>query len=353
LYHNDKGQGFTLVPNTNLPPAFFSGAQWADFDKDGFPDVFVHGINITNTISSGLFRNLGGSGRFQKVSLPRILSAGGLGFAAWGDFNGDSWLDLVVTGGQAGLGGLGTAVGINNNGTSFTAINATNAGLPLVTLSDVLVGDFDNDNLPDVAITGVTVPVPVTNVAGVFTSNGGGTFTSAFTYNVSATGYNFELDLLCGDIDNDLRLDLMLIQDGTNATFFKNTGVVGTTPPPPTNVRASYVGSTLSITWNAPSGVTRAFTYNVGVSHGGAGIIPGATFALSALSLVDGTRQVAQLGNAYANTFLTLYNVTLTPPIIVGVQTVDAAYRGSTFAFVSSGNVLLPGWVLFVRLFFI
>jgi tetratricopeptide (TPR) repeat protein len=79
-----------------------SGLAWGDFDNDGNEDLFV--VSAGGSLNqpadqrapSLLFRNLG-NGTFQKVdSFPdtRIIGMG----AAWGDYNNDGWLDLVVTG---------------------------------------------------------------------------------------------------------------------------------------------------------------------------------------------------------------------------------------------------------------
>lgn len=70
---------------------FGMGAYWADFDGDGFPDVF-----LTNYGRDQLFQNLG-DGTFRELAarpgddLPSWSTA-----ACWSDLNGDGWLDLFV-----------------------------------------------------------------------------------------------------------------------------------------------------------------------------------------------------------------------------------------------------------------
>lgn len=90
-------------PRTSqLPEDMGSGAAWGDFDNDGDDDLFLVsagaalGTPPAARPASRLYENLG-SGRFQPVAeFPdtRILGMG----AAWGDADGDGWLDLVVTG---------------------------------------------------------------------------------------------------------------------------------------------------------------------------------------------------------------------------------------------------------------
>ncbi len=79
-----------------------SGVAWGDFDNDGLDDLFVVSgggsldLPPSQRAPSVLYRNLG-DGRFEKVQDFPDLRILGMG-AAWGDYNNDGWLDLVVTG---------------------------------------------------------------------------------------------------------------------------------------------------------------------------------------------------------------------------------------------------------------
>jgi hypothetical protein len=87
---------------SQLPEDMGPGAAWGDFDNDGDEDVFL--VSAGGPLSSApadraaseLHENTGG-GRFRQVAdFPdtRILGTG----AAWGDVDGDGWIDLAVTG---------------------------------------------------------------------------------------------------------------------------------------------------------------------------------------------------------------------------------------------------------------
>jgi len=87
---------------SQLPEDMGSGVAWGDFDNDGLDDLFVVSgggslaLPASQLAPSLLYHNLG-DGRFEKVQDFPDLRIVGMG-AAWGDYNNDGWLDLVVTG---------------------------------------------------------------------------------------------------------------------------------------------------------------------------------------------------------------------------------------------------------------
>lgn len=93
---------FQGARTSQLPEDMGSGVAWGDFDNDGLDDLFVvsGGGSLDSPPSqlapSVLYHNLG-DGRFEKVQDFPDLRIHGMG-AAWGDYNNDGWLDLVVTG---------------------------------------------------------------------------------------------------------------------------------------------------------------------------------------------------------------------------------------------------------------
>jgi len=104
LYRNNGNGTFTEVTSTaftvNSDRANGAGASWADYDNDGWIDVFV---GNTGTIEVGnqpdyLFHN-NGNGTFTEVAASEGVQGSTVGMTdggAWGDANSDGFLDLFV-----------------------------------------------------------------------------------------------------------------------------------------------------------------------------------------------------------------------------------------------------------------
>jgi Tfp pilus assembly protein PilF len=92
---------FAGARTSQLPEDMGSGVAWGDFDNDGLEDVFVVSgggpLNAPESqlAPSVLYRNLG-NGRFEKAKGFPDLRIHGMA-AAWGDYDNDGRLDLVVT----------------------------------------------------------------------------------------------------------------------------------------------------------------------------------------------------------------------------------------------------------------
>ena len=128
---------------------------------------------------------------------------------AAGDFDGDGKIDLaVVNNGNASAGddgGLSILLG-NGDGTFHAAVNVAAGKNP----TSIAVGDFNADNLPDVAV--INADGGGGNV-GILLGNGDGTFQSPVDY-PTGNGPNM---VAVGDFNGDDKPDLVVV-NGTDST---------------------------------------------------------------------------------------------------------------------------------------
>jgi Flp pilus assembly protein TadD len=98
----DAFQSFAGERSSQLPEDMGSGLAWGDFDRDGDDDLFLVAAGGALTTdpsgwaSCALYENQG-NGTFARVTGFPVLRIAGMG-AAWGDVDGDGWLDLAVVG---------------------------------------------------------------------------------------------------------------------------------------------------------------------------------------------------------------------------------------------------------------
>jgi hypothetical protein len=225
-----RGEGFSIA------------AAAADFDNDGFPDLFVAGVN-----RNFLYRNRG-DGTFEDVTAKAGVANQGLWAvsAGWFDYDNDGRLDLFVVNyvkwdpakepfcGEPGkyrtychpkyYEGLANTLYRNNADGTFTDVSersgiARHVGKGM----GVAFADYDGDGRVDVFVANDTVP------NSLFHNEGDGTFREAgFLAGVAMNEDGRALSSMGADfrdVDNDGRPDLF-VTALTNETFplYRNLG---------------------------------------------------------------------------------------------------------------------------------
>ncbi|MFB2970208.1 S8 family serine peptidase [Aerosakkonema sp. BLCC-F183] len=200
IYRNDSGT-FTDI-NASLLGVQRSAVDWGDYDNDGDLDILLTGTtdNIKNN-NAKIYRNDGGN--FTEVNTS--LSGVQYGSVAWGDYDNDGDLDILLT----GFNGRSISKVYRNDGSNtFTDINAPLVG---VHYSSVAWGDYDNDGDLDILLTGIA-PSNGTPVSKIYRNNSG----NFIDIGASIVGVR-DSSVAWGDYDNDGDIDILLT--GNAGTF--------------------------------------------------------------------------------------------------------------------------------------
>lgn len=208
IYKNNGNETFTKIANSgfynikgNRANLQFNRVEWGDFDGDGLKDAISASSTKTER-EFAIYKNLGNF-KFEKVNfnLPQLSYIS----MDVGDINHDGLLDFVFTGSpkfdlMSGDSGTKLYFYINNGNMNFSnSFTLNNDG---VFLSDIKLGDFNNDGYPDLMNYGSGLSYRNTKF---YLNNKNGTFT--FTYKPFPDCYSGGIDF--GDYDNDDDLDIL------------------------------------------------------------------------------------------------------------------------------------------------
>jgi len=167
VYRNDQGI-FTDIHAQLAGTMDGHPAVWVDIDDDGSLDIFMSGAtapNYQNPVTK-IYRNDNGSFVEIPISIPALTGTQN----AWGDYDNDGNLDLLISGSPDGGTTFLSRIYRNDGNGNFTDIHAGLQGLWGGAVSWV---DYDNDGDLDVFISGWTSYGTVSKIY----RNDGGKFT--------------------------------------------------------------------------------------------------------------------------------------------------------------------------------
>ncbi len=211
------GRFADLGTTLNIPAAM--GAAWGDYDNDGYPDLYIGGTGPCVLLHNN------GNGTFTDVTAAKGLDTVSYDEwgCAWGDYNNDGRLDLII------IGGSHTPHLYRNDGDHFTDVGATAGFAPMTGAffgRGASWGDFDGDNWLDLFVSYNDYGPSV-----LYHNNRDGTFSNV----TAAAGMGSPMDGMgCAwaDYNNDGFLDVAMTRQRsifdpakqTNAYLFTNKG---------------------------------------------------------------------------------------------------------------------------------
>jgi tetratricopeptide (TPR) repeat protein len=219
LYHNNGDGTFTDVTDTAgvADPQSSFCAAWADYDNDGYLDLYIADGVIGDGAANVLYRNNGDGTFTNTAESAGVANTGNSLGTAWGDYDKDGHIDLhVINFGQSNV------LYRNNGDGTFTDVTPTTGmNIPVTDAFVTFFLDVDNDADLDIFISNsgsfqAFIAGQITGTAPhdadrqvLYRNNGDGTFTdvtreSGLYHAFGAMGANF------GDIDSDGYLDIYL-----------------------------------------------------------------------------------------------------------------------------------------------
>ena len=201
----------------NVPALTSSSVAWGDYDRDGDQDLAIMGYNGDIGLITRLYENVNGvfvqnmpEGTFTKKYLGDIM---------WVDYNKDGYVDLVVSGLDVND-TPSTTIYQNNEGLTFTT--STELSLPNLFSTSMDSGDLDNDGDIDFVIAGIDENNEWKKYI-YFREQNSLVQSESYNGQFDENGYEYP-QVKIGDVNFDGDLDIFYL--GENGGFIKNNTLI-------------------------------------------------------------------------------------------------------------------------------
>ena len=316
IYRNDNSS-FSCF---DIATSTYGNVAWGDYDNDGDLDLMLAGNSYVAADKkwqyniARMYRN--DSGTFVNVDVG-LTYAGGK--PVWVDYDNDGDLDIFSPGCRL--------LTYRNDGCVFSLVDC---GLNMLFSATISCGDYDNDGDSDLAAwwnkNGSTQ-------IDIF-RNDDASFVPFISPLLNAKQQTTALSAAWGDCDGDNDLDLLCcgsLLSGNTTRVYRNDSIKqNSRPMAPQQLSEAIESNGLKLKWAAASDAetpTKGLSYNLRV-----GTTPGKCDVLSPMSnLKSGVRLLPDLGNAQKTTSWPLHNLP-SGRYYWSVQAIDTAYTASPWA---------------------
>jgi hypothetical protein len=226
LYHN-RGNGtfeeVSIQAGIARHPGPCKGANWIDYDNDGYPDLF---LNFLVQFPAAQLLHNNRDGTFSEVTTSMGIDGPETGFSCWAwDFDNDGWLDIFASCYDTSLAnvveglirrpqsGKSSRLYRNLQGKRFEDV-ARETGLnPVYSTMGSNFADFDNDGFLDLYL-GTGAPDLAMLIPNRMIKNVGGRRFSDITASSGTGNLQKGHGVTCGDWDRDGNMDLFIEMGG-------------------------------------------------------------------------------------------------------------------------------------------
>ncbi|MEM9932302.1 MAG: FG-GAP-like repeat-containing protein [Bacteroidota bacterium] len=406
MYENANGT-FVAKPSVsqNITPVFFATAKFGDYDNDGDLDLFVAGRSESSIISE-IYKNVLNPDTDERVFVRDVTASSTIvgiedGSAAWGDFDQDNFLDLVITGESATgplsvvyknsgdgtfVDGQYSLIPMKNSSVSWGDFNndgfldllmagesTTNAFRPEsriyrydnddnefqdivqamedVRNSSVSWADFDNDGYLDFFLLGEQRRQgqgDTIRISSIYRGRQNSNFIQDLGSSNTIGDFNFP-NGVWGDYDADGRIDLLLtginedLQDFGFALYRNTVGSAPRIPDQITGLQDTVIGDEIRLSWDVPANYNNADfsespSYNIALGRIGTSMINSISPMADTLS---GRRSIVEIGNAGHTRSWTLKELP-DGRYCWAVQALAENYQGGAFSDTACFNFINP-----------
>ncbi len=241
VYTNDNNNSFKVF--SSISKGKDGSIDWGDYDNDGYIDFIITGW-VLDAKETRIYKNQGDTTFIEQTQFD--FSDVMYGSVEWGDYNNDGFLDILISGDDNDWVRI-TKIYKNNKGKNFIEINTES--IIQVTFGCVIWGDYNNDGLLDICVTGSN---NIQFNTKLYLNNGSNNFVIESDTILAPVN---NCSAVFGDFDNNKNLDIIITGTSINgikiSKLYRNTTPIANIRPNViTNLQTEIVGNDVIFSWD-------------------------------------------------------------------------------------------------------